>query len=342
MTDYQLLSETSKHAVARHAERLRWVDYEVLGEQYGSPYYANVGDTTRAKQSLERALLVAKDAYDQNPAGQNIYHLYYTYIGMAGVLCARGDLERALAYQSKGEALLESDAEAISSEPKENNPKFFSSVGRAMQDERAVAMIRRAYLLEQAGKSKKATRALQQSQSILERLFWADPRDSSVRRDLTRQYNLMGELLMRSGDLKGARRNYQDAIRINLDSLAAQPNQPEVRHRLADGYEGSCRVSLADREKQEALQNCETALELREALAKSDPNDARYAQSLARNYASIGDVFRQLPQRQNAIAAYQRALAIQGSLHDKDPFNALVSREAETTRRKLSTMRPAE
>src|SRR5262249_32539415 len=79
---------------------------ELVGETYGHPYYANVGDTARALAYCQRAFEMRR-ALDAT-AARNGYHglgdaLRYdfgdSYNLMAGVLWAIGKLDLALQYQ---------------------------------------------------------------------------------------------------------------------------------------------------------------------------------------------------------------------------------------------------
>jgi eukaryotic-like serine/threonine-protein kinase len=310
--------------------RLRWADYELLGEQYGSPYYANLGDSSKAKEYIEKAIPIAQRFYEAAPNWENTYHLYYSEIAMAGILWVRGDLEGALSYQKKAEILFDSMG-APTASIKDDLLLPFAPYSQSMRDERALAMVRRANLLAEAGQMQAAQQALQNSREILERLYWGDARNSAVRRDLTRNYNLTGDILLRTGDLPGALRNYQQAFALGSESLTINPNQPEVRHRLADSYQGLGSSKAAMGRTEEALQDSLAAVSIRESLAQLDQGDARYKASLAASYITIADLMKSRGQTEAAMDFYDRSRAILGSLLRIDPLNALAARQLRKT-----------
>jgi len=330
-SDYTVLSDDH---VEPYIARARWINYELLGEQYGSPYYANLGDTSKAQQNLTQAIQLAKRAYDIDPAAQNVYHLYYSYVAMAGVLWARGDLKGALKYQNQGEALFDGENSSVGREDDPLEPSVPYS--QSMRDERAVGMIRRANLLVEAGRLGEADAALRQSREILEKLFWLDARNGAARRDLTRNYNLSGLLLLKRGNVRESVRWYHHAEQLGEESLAARPDQPEVRHRLADTYQGLCDVLAAENQSTEGLQYCTKALEIREFLARLDPNDARYKRTLATTYSSLGGVLKGKGEWKLAMGEFGRAQAIQSALAQGDPSNALVARELAHTKEAIA------
>jgi eukaryotic-like serine/threonine-protein kinase len=329
-TDSQLLSETR---LGPFVERERWVDYELLGEQSGSPYYANLGDTSKALQYLATAIKLAKSAYDHNSYGQNAYRLYYSYIAIAGVLAARGDIKNALKYQQEGEALFQREGVFHQSENDGTKPTIPNT--QSMRDERAVGMLRGAYLLAQAGRLKEADAKLKNSRDILERLLWNDSKNSAVIRDLTRNLNLGGEILFRGGNLVGALENYERALALNDESLTANSNPPEARHRIADTYQGFCTTLRTMKKIDEALQNCNKAISIRETLVALDPDDARYMRSLASTYIETADAFAHRNAPQQATEYYRHAVVIQSTLLERDPFNALIAAEYARAKRGL-------
>jgi len=57
-------------------ERIPWVAYELLAEQYGSPYYANLGNPSKATEFIEQAIRLAQERHQPLPNWPNTFDLY--------------------------------------------------------------------------------------------------------------------------------------------------------------------------------------------------------------------------------------------------------------------------
>jgi tetratricopeptide (TPR) repeat protein len=311
--------------------------YELIGEQYGDPYFPNLGDTSRALENVQKAIVLAEQLYRTYPEPYDTRELYYSNIQMAGILWARGHTQQALEYQNRGEALLNSMPLTHPRLQTDQVPVYVPE-SQLIRQERGMAMVRRANLLAEAGRLKDAQAALHDSRRILESLFWADPMNYGLRRDVTRNYNLSADLLARTGDLRGALKMYRQALPLMKEAPAVQRNLTDARQHLADTYEGTGNTLAAMGRTAESLENCSNALAIRETLAQLDPNDARYKFSLAKNYLSLASILAKAQDRLGAIDNYRRAIAIQKSLAAHDPFNALVARDLANTQRDLRAL----
>jgi eukaryotic-like serine/threonine-protein kinase len=84
---------------------------ELIGEQYGDPYFANLGDTSRALENMQKAADLAELLHKAHPDDyRSSRQLYYCEIQIAAVLWARGRNQEALEFQRRGEAMLNSMA----------------------------------------------------------------------------------------------------------------------------------------------------------------------------------------------------------------------------------------
>jgi tetratricopeptide (TPR) repeat protein len=310
--------------------------YELIGEQYGDPYFANLGDTSRALENIQKASYLAEllhKAYpdDYGPRRQ----LYYCDIQIAAVLWAQGRNREALEFQQRGEAMLNSMSVQGIIGPQ-------APQSQILREELASAMTRRAGLLSDMGRLESAQAALQESRAMLESLFWNDSMNAGLRRDLTRNYNLTADTLARTGNLRRSLELYHQALALSAEILAAQPaRQPfaddmaDFRQQFADSYEGLGNTLLLSGERAGALENCKKALAIRQSLVKLDANNARYAFFLSRNYLSLAKILSKNRDRAGAIRNLRAALEIQQTLAAKDPANALVARDLSSTRQRL-------
>lgn len=302
--------------------------YELIAEQYGDPYFSNLGNTSQALENMQKAIELAELAHNTHPDSRTTQQLYYSNIQMAAILWARGRIEEAIKFQGRGEAVL--DSMSVKGILGVQAPQ-----SQLLREERATAMTRRAGLLLDAGQRNSAQAALHESRQMLESLFWNDPMNAGLRRDLTRNYNLSADTLARTGDLEQSLDLYQKALALSEEVLAVQPDLPNVRQQYADSYEGLGNTLLRMGESASARENCRKALAIRQSLAKLDVNNARYAFFLAENYVSLARILAKTDDRSGAISNLRSALEIQQLLAAKDPANALVARDLASTQQRL-------
>lgn len=318
-------------------DALGW-EYDLIGQTYGDPYFPNLGDTSHALEYLQKSVSLAEMWYRTRPETDYSSHLYYAAsVDMAAVLWARGHTAEALNNQLHGEAILNADSSRSQSVPNRLITNW-APQSQVVREERGMAMVRRANLLADAGRLSEAQAVLGESRGILETLLATDPMNYALRRDLTRNYNLTGNLLTRTGNVQAGLEIYRKALPLTTELLRVQPNQPDAQQHLADTYEGMGNTLSAMGRASEALENVRNALAIRESLAKLDPNDARYKFSLAKNYVSLGNVLERAHHHADAISNYRLAVGIERSLAAGDPFNALVARDLADTHRKLHAL----
>jgi eukaryotic-like serine/threonine-protein kinase len=299
--------------------------YELIGEQYGDPYFPNLGNTSKALEYIQRAITLAERLHKAHPDTRATQQLYYFNIQMAAVLWARGKNNEALQFQNKGEAIL--DSISVKSVLGMRAPQ-----SQLLREERAMAMTRRGALLLDMGRLDDAQGALDESRQMLESLFWNDSLNYGLRRDLARNYNSGADTLARKGNLEKSLDLYRKALALSAEVPPIQPGIPEQH---ADSYEGLGNALLQMGNKASAIENCTEAMTIRQLLAKSGTDDARSSFLLAKNYVSLAHVLAKTGDRNGATSNLQSALKIQESLATKDPSNALVARDLASTRKQL-------
>jgi eukaryotic-like serine/threonine-protein kinase len=303
--------------------------YELIGEQYGDPYFPNLGDTTKALEYLGKALQLAESLHKTHPNLVSTEELYYYNVQMAAILWARGKNEEALKFQKKGEAVLDSlSADSIVGMRAPQN--------RHLREERGMAMTRRAALLFYMGRLEETRAALRESRQILESLFWNDSLNYGLRRDLARNYNLGADTLVREGRFEESLDLYRRALALSEEIPTIPGGIPEQH---ADSYDGLGKALSQMGKNASAIENCNKALVIRQSLAKSAVKDARSSFLLAKNYLSLALILAKTGNRADAITNLSSALEIQQSLAAKDPFNALVARDLATTQRRLQDLK---
>ena len=303
--------------------------YELIAEDYGDPYFANLGDTSQGLENMQKAVKLVELLHKTYPYDYGVTRaLYYSYIQTAAILWAHGKNKEALEFQKRGEEVL--DSLSVKAIVGAQAPRH-----HILREERATAMTRSAGLLLDMDRLQEARAALRESREMLESLFWNDSMNAGLRRDLTRNYNMSADALGRSGEMMQSLDLYQKALALSEEVLTVQPDLPNVRQQYADSHEGLGNLLLQMGKNASALENCRKALGIRQSLAKLDVHDALYAFSLAKNYMSLAQILAKTRDRPGAISSLHSALEIQESLAAKDPANALVARDLASARRQL-------
>jgi eukaryotic-like serine/threonine-protein kinase len=302
--------------------------YQLIAEQYGDPYFPNLGNTSQALETMQKALELAEAVNTRYSDAHATQQLYYCNIQMAAILWARGRNKEAMEFQKRGEIVL--DSMSVNGIVGVRAPQ-----SQQLRMELPDTLVRRAGLLLDAGQLDEAQAALRESRQMLESLFWTDSLNDRLRRELTRNYNMTADTLMRTGNLEDSLDFYHKAQALAAKALAVQPDLPYERQQYADSYEGLGNALLQMSKNASALDNCKKALAIRQSLAKLDANNALYSLFLAKNYMSLTRILARTRDGAGAISNLHSALEIQESLAAKDPANALVARDLATTRRQL-------
>jgi len=304
--------------------------YELIGERFGHPYYANIGDTARGFEYISKAFAIVETMVQRSLPGHADYYsqmigvasngsalrLSYGYNMMAGMLWARGQIGNAIRGVRTGIAT------------------FISLVGEVprngtLRDELAVRYLRLARLLAEDGQIQEALSDLEKTRRLLEPMIQVDAENRIPRRDLAASYNLTGSLLASLGHTKGSLDSYTKAARLSEDLLqlnADAPDEPEIRQHIADSYEGIGNTLAMTSHQADAIKNCLKALSIREVLVKLDPNNARYRSFFAQNHVSIGDIYVKEGDATLAVAFYDKAIHILEPMSSRDPMNWLLLR----------------
>jgi tetratricopeptide (TPR) repeat protein len=287
----------------------------------GSPYTANLGDTTGALESFRKGVaLLEREAARYPNAGGVQEQLSQAYTSLGRVLVRQGKAEDAILVlrraSEQAEALYArhhdfSHAQKLSL----SDNDLASALGLAGDQTRSVAT-----LLEGLAISRKS----------LEVLEAAGPRsEESWQVSLASRHFRVGYALLGLGDWTGDRSYYTQALDIQLKGdavmralAASNPERPH-RRELADDLMNialsrwRCCSDLAG-----AMRDVHEAQVSFIRLAAEEPNNLEALRDAANSYMTTGEILGQAGRRPEALEMNRKAVAVYEELGRADPASA--------------------
>ncbi len=275
--------------------------YEKVGDVLGSPYLANLGDTSGALASYRKAALILVTLSRSD--AENIplkWELYSNYLATAACLSATGNFPEALASVRKALKISES--------------LLLNSTDPSTQDRAADAYHYLGWLLRSTGDFSGSLQSFRHAAAIRTSAQTAKgPQGISIRTHLARDYSAIAMLLASQGQLGAAIDALHQATKL-LEALSAEePGNAQIRGFLADSYQllGSDFKESGD--LPDGLEHLQRARAIYQALSQADPQDAWLPYRLG--YADIsisellvrnGNVERGLEKARESLSIFQR------------------------------------
>jgi non-specific serine/threonine protein kinase/serine/threonine-protein kinase len=297
--------------------------YEKIGDVQGGPGEANLGDTSGALESYNKALSIRKAIFADNPSDPAARDgLSRSYIRIGQILQDMGRYQEALQYHQNQLDLTKGLAASLPSDPKaqarlassyDGMGDILSSLNKwdaSLQNYEASAGIYKTlaekypqhhiYRGNWALQQKKMggvfeargefTHALQKYRSALaidEELASISPEDASAQRDVAIDYSSLGDAISKSGDNITAIHDYQRALAIDRRLSAADPKDASARFYLVyDLYRlGDGQLKMANIHG--AIATYHLAVLKAEANSNSDPENTMMRSELARVYSKL-------------------------------------------------------
>ncbi|HKO95758.1 MAG TPA: protein kinase [Pyrinomonadaceae bacterium] len=288
--------------------------YIRIGNVQGNPNNANLGDRTGAMQSYLRALEIAGQLINTNPADpQARRSIGVIREKMGDLQSAAGDIAAAVVSAQSSLAAFQ---ELAAAEP----------ANTAAQQSLAISHIKVGDVLGNPnfpnnGDRPSSMRNYQSSFQILQRLDQAEPNNPRTRRLLALAHERMGTIFETDGNIVEARSNYQQSQVIRQWLAMKAPDNTEAARDLAIAHEKMGNVLVAMGNLTLALESRREALAIFRQLAKADPGNVQAQQSLAISHMHFADLFGDpdspnLGQRDEAVKNYRVAAEILSSLKE--------------------------
>jgi eukaryotic-like serine/threonine-protein kinase len=295
--------------------------YLRLGDVLGSPYIANLGDTTGALVSFRKgaALLEREAALYPNAAGVQ-EQLLQAHTSLGRVLVRQGNAGESISIMRQAVA----EGEALYAR--------YHDFSHAQQLSLAYQYLAQAQDLacNQDGSLKTCQEVIVKSRKALETLEAAGPRsEESWQFNLASRHFGLGYALQGLGDRTGNVSYYRQALDIQLKGdavmralAASNPERPR-RRELADDLlcigmsRWRCCRDLAG-----AMRDVQEAVESFERLGAQDPHNMEARRDVANSYKTAGEVLGESGRRIEALEMTRKAVAVYEELGRADPASA--------------------
>lgn len=332
--------------------------YVKVGDVQGDPMGGNLGDSTGALSSYERAVKILSDIKPRNDAVRRslsnaYYHLALLQRQTGASATALGSLHRA---HEVAEELLASNP---SHEDLKNLASIYDSLSRTLGQlgdlegsltaiNRAVTILQRlvaaapdkldfqdqlasahgtlAIQLPRVGKLHQALEHAKKALQMRERLSAGRANDLARTRMLMIAWSHIGDNLANPtrpnmGDLKGALEAYAKVHRIAASLAARDPNDKRLQLDLSYALQRIGVAEFGDRRLDDAIQHLTEARKIQESVIHADPKNATAIRNLAFVLERIGLVEDARGNHVRALSALRQSVETNEELLKRDPAN---------------------
>ena len=263
------------------------------------------GDHAGARSAYEKALEIATQLSNRNPADAKLRHdLALSHARIGDIREDQGDPPGALgAYRSALDIM-----EQIARQYPDNN-QWQRDVG--------ISHERVGNVLRATGNVPEALAHYEARQAVHSRLAALDPSNALWQRDLALSYGALGDVHMLQGELAKASADYLKCLAIMNQLGLQEPANTEWQHDIGVSQEKIGDVNAARGDLADARAAYQRALEKAERLARQDPANIQWQRDLAARYQRIGAVRQAQGELSEAIAMQNRASELFETLADK-------------------------
>ena len=294
--------------------------YQKVGDIQGNTFYSNIGDTSGAMASYEKALAIRQSLADTAPKNAQAHQeLALTHEGYADVLWEANRLSDTLSHYRKAQAALEelSSHPSASTQVRWDLSRVYHKIGDLYGN------------VDYANLGDTATGVANARESLRlrEALAKEEPSNWRFRDVLSESYLNLGVMQRITGDLDGAVQNYRDAIAVQEKFSAAEPGNPIFRRHIVF-VQKHLAVALQEAGRiKEALEVQRAALSAAEVEAAADTRNTQAKRNLAVCTYGLAYLCWQNGETEPAREHFRNAIAILEKLLTDNPSNTQVRRD---------------
>jgi serine/threonine protein kinase/tetratricopeptide (TPR) repeat protein len=292
--------------------------YKRIGDVQGNEFFANLGDTTNALKSYQKALAIRKSLWPQsNQDVTGALALAELYRLISQTQQAEGDLSSALESSQAAVKLMEPIDAAHPADPK--------VVRELLGDYQSVANILGGDLsLSNMGDNEGALIYRQKQLEAAERFAALENGSPRGKGNLAIAISTMGDQLWQAGHASEALQNYLRAQPL-FEEVAYHSNKgPRGKYLLGLLYERITVVQLFQGDVPAALAAANSALSLSTQLAVSDPRDAQSGITRIEDYKLVADLESRTGRDRDASIHVEKAFALMPTLVAQSPNDTEV------------------
>ena len=286
--------------------------YKRIGDVQGGPFAANVGDTTAALKSYQKALEIRQTLLAANAGNvDDLIGLAEVSRLVANALTVSGGTSAALENTQRAVQTLESALPA--------NPGNAKLMRELMRDYGAEADVLASNLIaSNLGKLSSALPLRQKQLALAAQLMAVEPGNPERQRDYASVLGLMGDQSTLAGQRHEGKQYYISAQQT-LEKLAAGSNSTKLLLDVHDSYYRLVDVQLADGELQQAAASSRRALDIAHQLSAADPANSQARLLLAADYSYLADAVSRLGNQPEARVDMAKAMSLDADLIKRNP-----------------------
>jgi tetratricopeptide (TPR) repeat protein len=286
--------------------------YKRIGDVQGGPFAANVGDTTAALKSYQKALEIRQSLLAAHAGNvDDLIGLAEVSRLSAGALMVSGGTSAALEHTQGAVQALETALPA--------NPDNAKLMQELMRDYGAEADVLASNLIaSNLGKLSSALPLRQKQLALAARLSAMEPSDLERQREYASVLGLMGDQLTLAGQRREGKQYYISAQQT-LEKLASGSNSTKLLLDVHDSYYRLVDVQLADGDLQATAASSRRALDIAQRISAADPANSQARLLLAADYSYLADAVSRLGNQREARADIAKAMSLDADLIKHNP-----------------------
>ncbi len=283
--------------------------YERVGDVQGYFFFGNVGDTSGALKSYQKAMAIRETLARNNPKDSSAQSdLADSYLKMGDALYSTGDKAGAM---QKNRQVLAIRQTLVALDPKSPHPR----------GELAAAHDALGDSLIDVPDWPAATVEYKESLAEYEQLTAGYPDSIGFRRMVAIVHDKLGFVYERTGQLSDARAEYTVGLKIFQQLAAANPTNTLIQRNLALGYLNVGDIALAAGDDR-GIRDMLKAAKLAEAIGTKDPANRRIDRDISLIYGHLGDAEKKLGKPKVALQYYLLGVEAAKRRSASDPGNA--------------------
>lgn len=292
--------------------------YKRIGDVQGNEFFANLGDTSGALKSYQKALAIRKALWSQsNQDVSGALALAELYRLISQPQQSEGDLSGALESSQAAVHLMETIDAAHPNDPK----VLYELLG----DYQSVANILGGDLsLSNMGDNEGAIVYRQKQLEAAERFANLENGSARGNGNLAIAISTMGDQLWQAGHASEALKNYLRAEPLFREVAYHSNKGPRGKYLLGLLYERITVIQLFKGDVPAALAMSNSALSLSTELAESDPRDAQSGVTRIEDYKLVADLESRSGRDRDAAIHMEKAFALMPKLIEQSPRDTEV------------------
>ena len=292
--------------------------YKRIGDVQGNEFFANLGDTSNALKSYQKALAIRKSLWSPNSGDvSGALALAELYRLISQTQQTEGDLSAALESGQAAVNLMAPIDAGHSADPK--------VVLELLGDYQSVANILGGDLsLSNMGDNEAALVYRHKQLEAAERFANLENGSARGKGNLAIAISTMGDQLWQAGHASEALENYLRAQPLFQEVAYHSNKGPRGKYLLGLLYERITVVQLFKGDIPAALAAANSALNLSTELAVSDPRDAQSGVTRIEDYKLVADLESRTGRDHDAILHMEKAFALMPKLVEQSPKDTEV------------------